>query len=377
MQIYNHALNPCKETLKQFKHCCEQDFVVEAALMPDAHSGYVAPIGAVLVTKDNLVPSWVGYDIGCGVTAAQLKEDVLTQVKKHAKEIYEEVNRTIPMGKGKLTPPNEVGEETQKELKKLIEKFMKGPYDEDVLAFLQKRAIRHIGSLGSGNHFIELGFEGKDAWIVVHSGSRGIGHRVAQGYMKKSANKEKGYEETHPLKLSSKLGKEYQNVLNFGLDFALLNRLEMIKKVVKAIEKVLDKKVKYEIWVNKNHNHAIPYGEYYIHRKGATPAKRNEKGVIPGNMRDGCFLVKGKGNKEFIQSSSHGAGRAYSRTQARQDFTLEQFKKSMKGITGTVENFTLDEAPMAYKNIFDVMEAQKDSVSIVKHVKPIINWKGK
>ena len=176
--------------------------------------------------------------------------------------------------------------------------------------------------------------------------------------------------------MQSQLGKEYLNILNFGLDYALLNRLEISYKVVEVLEEIIGEKLKSELWTNKNHNHAILENGEYIHRKGATPAKKGEKGVIPGNMRDGSFLVEGLGNPKFLNSSSHGAGRILSRTSAKKNISMEDFKKSMVGIRGTISERTIDEAPMAYKNINEVMEAQKQSVKIIKHISPIINWKG-
>ena len=373
---YNHAIHLDEKTKEQFEEGANQDFVIKAALMPDAHLGYVAPIGSVFLTKNYVVPAWVGYDIGCGMTAVRIKTNILSDVKKNSKQIYKEVMEWIPMGKGKLIHPKRVTEKTKKEFKKLLEKFQSGPHDKEVYKFIKNKSLSHLGTLGSGNHFLEICENGKETWIVVHSGSRGVGYKVAQKYMKKVAKKEKGYEATFPIKIASKLGKEYLNVLNFGLEFALLNRKEMIYKTISALEKVLGTELKYEIWVNKNHNHAVPSGKNYIHRKGATPAKKNERGVIPANMRDGSFLVEGLGNPNFLYSSSHGAGRLLSRTAAKKNISMSQFKKSMKGIVGTIDEGTLDEAPAAYKNISEVMNAQKDSVKIIKHLKPIINMKG-
>ena len=176
--------------------------------------------------------------------------------------------------------------------------------------------------------------------------------------------------------MKSQLGKEYLNILDFGLEYALLNRLEMSYKIIEILEGVLGGKLKTELFVNKNHNHAIFEKGKYIHRKGATPAKKGERGIIPGNIRDGTFLVKGLGNSKFLNSSSHGAGRLLSRQSARQKITMKEFEESMKGIRGTISSRTLDEAPMAYKNISDVMNAQKKSVKIIKHITPLINWKG-
>ncbi|MCX6750290.1 MAG: RtcB family protein, partial [Candidatus Pacearchaeota archaeon] len=223
---------------------------------------------------------------------------------------------------------------------------------------------------------IELGFYKKEVWLIIHSGSRGIGYKVAKKYMISASNSKTDYEKTFPLDVNSQLGKEYLNVLDFGLDYALLNRLEMSYNVIEALEGILGEKLKTELWVNKNHNHAVYEKGFYIHRKGATPAKKGERGIIPGNMRDGSFLVVGLGNAKFLNSSTHGAGRAMSRKQAKEKISMEEFEKSMEGIRGTISAKTLDEAPMAYKDINRIMQAQEKSVKIIKHILPIINWKG-
>jgi tRNA-splicing ligase RtcB len=376
-QIYDHSIDADKESLEQFKECYSQDFVTEAALMPDAHKGYAAPIGAVLVTKGYVVPAWVGFDIGCGLIAVRIKgKDVLEKAKNNIEKIYSKVSRLIPMGVGEVNKGKYLTEKTKKEFKKLIEKFEKGEHDKEILRYLKDVALKHLGTLGGGNHFIELGEYKKELWMIIHSGSRGIGHRVATKYMIKAANDRKNYEKTFPLDVNSKLGKEYLNILDFGLAFALLNRLEMSYKVLEALEDAVGEKLTAELWVNKNHNHAILEQGKYIHRKGATPAKKGERGIIPGNMRDGCFLVEGLGNPEFLNSSSHGAGRILSRKQAKQKITMGEFKERMKGIRGTISGKTLDEAPMAYKNINKIMKAQEKSIKLVKYIKPFINWKG-
>ena len=373
-KIYNYAIDLDENTKEQFDACCNQDFVEKAALMPDAHSGYVAPIGSVFLTKDYVVPSWVGYDIGCGMTAIKL--DISPKdIKKNAKKIYKKVMAIVPMGKGRYNHPKDISDKTRKDFKKLLKKFGEGPHDKDIYKFIKNKSLSHLGTLGSGNHFLEICTDGKESWIVVHSGSRGIGFKVAKKYMKKVSKKDKGYEDTFPIKISSKLGKEYLNVLEFGLEFALINRMEMIYKTIGILEEIFGKQ-KYELWVNKNHNHAISKDNKWIHRKGATPAMKGERGVIPANMRDGSYLVEGKGNSKFLWSSSHGAGRSLSRTNAKKSISMKEFKDSMKGIVGTIDKGTLDEAPMAYKNISKVMNAQKNSVEVIKHLKPIINMKG-
>jgi len=373
VHIYAEDVNP--DTMEQFTNCAKCDFVVEAALMPDAHLGYVAPVGAVLKTKSFLVPAWVGYDIGCGLTAVKLrgiqKKDI-----QNTEDIYKAVDKAVPMGLGKKNRYKDISKETNKKYQEILSTFEQKPHDHNIYQFFDGSAVRHLGSLGSGNHFIELGYSGEDIWLVIHSGSRGVGYKVAKKYMKRSAGTEKNYEETNPIHEDSELGKEYKAILDFGLKFAELNREEMVKKTVKAVQKVMDTEITYEEWTNKNHNHALKENGYYIHRKGATPAKQGERGVIPANMRDGSYLVKGKGNKKFLESSSHGAGRVMSRSGAKKNISLDEFKQEMKDVKGTVSEKTLDEAPQAYKDITAVLAAQQESIDVVKHIKPLVNWKG-
>ncbi len=376
-KIYDYSINLDEESEKQFKECYSQDFVVSAALMPDAHRGYVAPIGSVIITKDCIVPAWVGYDIGCGMIAIRIKgKKILEKIKSNEDQIYNAVKKAVPMGLGKTNSGGAVSEETRKKFEELSEKFKSREHDKSIYQFIKSVGLRDLGTLGAGNHFISLNTEenqkSKDfVWLVIHCGSRGLGHRVAKKYMIKTSGSEKNFESTFPLKANSEVGKEYLNVLDFGLEYALLNRLEIGRRIADALEKVLGEKLESKLWVNKTHNHALPEKNFFIHRKGATPAKRGERGIIPGNMRDGSFLVKGKGNKKFLESSSHGAGRAMSRTQAKKQITLKKLKKEMRGIKTT---FVIEEAPEAYKNIFDVMEKQKSSVKVIKHLKPLINW---
>ncbi len=381
-KIYDYSLNVDEETLKQFENCYSEKFVVSAALMPDAHLGYSAPIGAVLKTKEYIVPAWVGFDIGCGLIAIKIKgKNLVEEVKKKSDKIYSEVVKKIPMGVGDYNRPSNITSKTKEQLNRFIKKFEEGPHDKKVLNDIKTGSFKHIGTLGGGNHFIELDYDkktGKELWLVIHSGSRGLGHSMGKRYMvNASGKKEKSeYEKAFPLDVKSKLGKEYLNVLDFGLKYALLNRMELAYNVIESIEKVLKKKLKYELWVNKNHNHAIYEKGYYIHRKGATPSKKGERGIIPGNMRDGSFLVEGKGNSKFLNSSSHGAGRAMSRKETRERYNQEDLEKSMEGIKANISNKIVDEIPMAYKNIFEVVNAQKNSVKVLKHLIPIINWKG-
>lgn len=386
---------------EQFDSAMEQDFVISGALMPDAHTGYSLPIGAVVATRDVVVPAWVGYDIGCGMCALKLGGISLSDIDVYKKDIFDLIYKNIPVGFNR----NKI--ENNYSLVGLTNHSKKIAHD--------KSFVYALGSLGGGNHFIEIGYDDEEnVWIIIHSGSRGVGHAIATYYMTlASSDKEllsKEFDEGHkevlkhnpnrydqiknnwldkkmgrsrpkeghfPLYVDSQSGKDYIQDLNWCLDFALANRKEMMNRVIKVLNLFILNDIHSigEI-INRNHNHVVEHDGLWVHRKGATHAEEGMMGVIPSNMRDGSFIVRGKGNPDSLYSSSHGAGRVMGRRQAKRVLDIDGFSKSMEGITAKVEEDTLDESPMAYKNIFEVMELQKDLVEVITHVKPIINIKG-
>jgi tRNA-splicing ligase RtcB len=176
--------------------------------------------------------------------------------------------------------------------------------------------------------------------------------------------------------LNSDAGKNYVKDMDMALDFALANRQDMINKIIKSMEDVLNRKIKTDRFINRNHNHAEIKDGFAIHRKGATHAEKDMMGVIPGNMKDGSFIVNGKGNEDSMCSSSHGAGRVLSRRKAKDTLDVNDFHDDMKGIVTNHTDTTVDESPRAYKNIFEVMELQNDLVEVVDYIKPILNIKG-
>jgi tRNA-splicing ligase RtcB len=195
--------------------------------------------------------------------------------------------------------------------------------------------------------------------------------------MKVASGSTKAKEGHYPLDVESEEGKSYINDMGWALNYALENRRLMMLNVRLAIEDVLQRKVgNAAVLINRNHNHAELRDGLWIHRKGATHAEAGMLGVIPGNMRDGSFIVRGKGNPDSLYSSSHGAGRVLGRKAAKAQLDVEAFREQMKGIVGMVGASTLDEAPGAYKDIYQVMSEQSDLVDIVVHVKPILNVKG-
>jgi tRNA-splicing ligase RtcB len=392
----------------QLYEAMKQDYAVAGALMPDAHKGYALPIGGVVACKDVIVPAYVGYDIGCGMCAFKLKGIGVDEVRRNADQIFSLVYRRIP-----------VGNNHHKDDQPWTGWTRDGMSDWFWKNFWDRNGLCQLGTLGGGNHFIEIGWDktgDKSVWVVIHSGSRGIGHNTGTYYMRKAMvantdpqryadefeaknvdfkkhNPEKfevakeefiyrrvrarrGNTEGHfGLDVNSKLGQEYIADMNICLDFALENRLKMATQIMDILEHVLDHAVEVDDFINRNHNHAELKDGLWIHRKGATHAEKDMMGVIPGNMKDGSFIVRGLGNKDALWSSSHGAGRLYSRTKAKELLSVQDFKKEMSDITAKVNKSTLDESSGAYKDVYKVMENQEELVDVVAHVIPVINIK--
>ena len=390
-----YAENLEDEALNQFERCLNMPGCVQGALMADAHTGYTSPIGGVFAFRNRISPQIVGYDIGCGMCAVKLN---ITELPMPAVHLKERICLSIPLGTAKhqLQQPVPVPQLGVSDL---------------VINHLANIGGQQLGTLGSGNHFIEIG-RGNDncIWIVIHSGSRNLGHSVAEHYMHLAAMESVDYElidlefmvqhqtlykyridayETarlrnrmkvkinaegnHSLHTASKKGQAYINDMNYCLEYALANRKHMIDQICHLLGDPLQL-----CFINRNHNHAEydAVRDLWIHRKGATHAELGMEGVIPGNMRDGSFIVKGKGNPNSLCSSSHGAGRVLSRKKAKETLSTDTFTQQMVGITTNHTNDTVDEAPDAYKSIFEVIALQSDLIDVIDHIKPIINIKG-
>lgn len=355
----------CHKTLEQMRSAMEMPFVLQGALMPDAHAGYALPIGGVVKTKPGfVVPAWVGYDIGCGMTAAALDMPELS--KEQLEAIRDKILEKIPVGNNKHKQGH--------------------TYDYGFTPLGKKiatsRGAGQLGTLGGGNHFIEMGKdEYGHTWVCIHSGSRGVGHAIGTHYMKVAAEKAgatSGNVEWHyPLTSDMQEYHDYLKDMNAALGWSVMNRATMLEKVVEAIREVAPGLVTFvaDPIVN-NHNMAEVLEDGILHRKGATPAGESQLGIIPGNMRDGFFFVIGQGCEESLNSASHGAGRVMSRGEAKQKVDFDEFKEEMKDIVTNISKETLDEAPAAYKSIFDVMVSQDKCVKIVSYIQPIMNVKG-
>ena len=361
--------------LDQFYSAMKLDCAVQGALMPDAHAGYTLPIGAVVATDRMIFPSFVGYDLGCGMSALPVPVSV-EAARAAAQAIFDAILRLVPVGFSVNQKSRVPLTQTELDTSDLTAEARVIAESAD-----NRNWWRARGSLGGGNHFIEVGAdETGQVWVIIHSGSRGVGHGIAMHYMKLASPDGRPREGLYGLRAESLAGQAYRNDLSWALEFALENRLEMMCRVVRAIETVagLSAATNWKQLINRNHNHAELKDGRWIHRKGATHAETGMLGVIPGNMRDGSFIVRGKGNPESLCSSSHGAGRVLGRKQAAQTLKLGDFERTMReaAVVARVDAGTLDESPFAYKDIFSVMAQQEDLVEVLHHVRPIINVKG-
>ena len=349
------------------------------AIMPDSHQGYGMPIGGVLATKGVIVPNAVGVDIGCGMCA--LKTSLQETNTKVLKKIMGGIRKMVPVGF------DHHKERQDENLMPSSENIVKG----GIVERQYPAALKQIGTLGGGNHFIEIqkGSDG-NIWIMIHSGSRNIGLKVAEYYNRvaKKLN-ERWYSEIPSswqlafLPIETQEAKDYMTEMQYCVDFAFMNRKLMMENIKLAFADELKDKLSELEFVNIAHNYARWENHFntnvIVHRKGATSAQEGETGIIPGSQGTKSYIVKGKGNNESFNSCSHGAGRALSRKKAQNSLNLEDeiAKLDNQNIIHAIRNSKdLDEAPGAYKNIDVVMENQKDLVDIEVELTPLAVIKG-
>ena len=366
-------------TLEQVKNLANLPFAFKhVALMPDAHIGYGMPIGGVIATKDVIIPNAVGVDIGCGMCA----------VKTNLDHIYKDELKKI-MGKIRLDIPVGFNHHKKAQSDSLMPDTSNLKSDSIVMKEYNS-ALKQIGSLGGGNHFIEIQSDDEGfIWIMIHSGSRNIGKTVADYYNKlaKKINLEMNSPIPEKLDLAyldaqSSEGHDYLNEMQFCIDFALANRKLMMHRIQERFLE-FNGNINFDDLINIPHNYAAleeHFGEkVFVHRKGATKANENLVGIIPGSQGTKSYIVKGKGNPESFQSCSHGAGRVHSRAKAQKMLDLQDEIRKMdaKGIIHGIRHARdLDEAPGAYKNIDLVMANQSELVEIKTELKPLAVIKG-
>ena len=383
-----------------FKHVC---------LMPDTHQGYGMPIGGVIATDGVIIPNAVGVDIGCGMCAVKtsLKDISTEQLKKvlgGSKEYQGGIRSNIPVGFNhhkkaqdiNLMPIAEKGEYVPLIGNEQNVSYVPSPFDYPIVSQEYNSALKQLGTLGGGNHFIEIQ-KGDDGfiWIMIHSGSRNLGFKVAKHYNEVAQKLCKQWHSNIPeykgedglafLPIGTKEARNYLLEMKYCLDFAYASRRLMMDRVIDCLQFMDERKtIAYSTnMINIHHNYVAIENHFgrnvWVHRKGATSAKEGELGIIPGSQGTASYIVKGKGNIDSFKSCSHGAGRKMSRKKARNELNLEDEQKMLndQGILHALRGKGgLDEAPSAYKSIDVVMEEQKDLVDIVVKLKPLAVVKG-
>lgn len=380
-----------EEAISQIQTLCNQEFTEgsKVRIMPDVHSGAGCTIGTTMTITDKIVPNLVGVDIGCGMETIKIKNKHI-ELQKLDKLIYEK----IPSG-------FEIRDKAHKYAQEIDLLSLRCILDANINVV---KAERSIGTLGGGNHFIEANKDSDgNIYIVIHSGSRHLGLEIAnyyqnQGYKALNGNskediqnliieyKQQGRQKeiqkaikelTKTVKtnipkslayVTGDLFDDYLHDMKLVQQFALLNRKAMMHEIIKGM--------KLDVIEQFTTIHNYIDTDNMILRKGAVSAQKDEKLLIPINMKDGSLICKGKGNSEWNYSAPHGAGRLMSRTKAKNSFTVSEFKKVMKDIyTTSVNKETLDECPMAYKSIDDIVNNIEDTVEILDIIKPIYNFK--
>jgi tRNA-splicing ligase RtcB len=369
-----------ENALAQARNLANLPFIFKhVALMPDCHSGYGMPIGGVIATKGVIVPNAVGVDIGCGMCA----------VKTSLNEINTDVLKKVMSGIRELVP---LGFDHHQDAQEESLMPLSGKVPERGVVHRQYTAARkQIGTLGGGNHFIEIQ-KGSDnhVWIMIHSGSRNIRLKVAEHYNKLAIRLNAQWHSSVDKKqdlaflpIETQEAKDYFSEMQYCVDFALANRMLMMERIKSAFYSVIGRDFSALEFINIAHNYARWESHFgtnvIVHRKGATSAREGEIGIIPGSQGTKSYIVMGKGNAESFQSCSHGAGRLMGRKQAQRELVLDEEieKLNRKGIVHAIRNTSdLDEAPGAYKNIDVVMENQADLVEVLVELSPLGVIKG-
>jgi tRNA-splicing ligase RtcB len=347
------------------------------AIMPDVHMGYGMPIGGILATDMVVIPNAVGVDIGCGMCAVETS--LVSITKDDLKEIMGEIRKAVPVGFSHHEKQQDLS------LMPTVGEFPEMP----IVTRQYESATKQIGTLGGGNHFIEIQ-RGSDGhiWIMIHSGSRNLGKQVADYYNKAAVELNTEWLSPVPkewqlafLPIESAVGIEYLAEMNYCVNFALANR----KLMMDVICGIFYTKTgcNFKPMINIAHNYATMENHFgrnvMIHRKGATLAREGTIGIIPGSMGSKSYIVRGKGNPDSFCSCSHGAGRKMSRTAAQKELSLENEISNLdsQGIVHGLRNVKdLDEATGAYKDIDSVMANQSDLVDIMVELKPLGVIKG-
>jgi tRNA-splicing ligase RtcB (3'-phosphate/5'-hydroxy nucleic acid ligase) len=377
------------ETRRQAERTATLPFIdPHVALMPDAHLGKGATVGSVLPTRGAIIPAAVGVDIGCGMIAVRTPWSV-DEVRSRGSlaPLRGDIERAVPLSAGKYN--RRLTDSAKRRVAELEAKA--DELGEKVLRSVTATAPNwalQLGSLGSGNHFIEVTADEQNrVWLFLHSGSRGVGNKIAQKHIAIAQQRARDEDLELPDRDLAWLDEgtpefdRYIAELRWAQHFALLNREEMMDRVAGCLAAHMRADETPELErINAHHNFTQRERHFgvdlWVSRKGAIQAKKGQAGLIPGSMGTASYVVSGLGNPESLESSPHGAGRVFSRTKARKTFTRAQLEESMKGIEWRHSDAFLDEIPAAYKDVDVVMADAADLVEVRHTLRQLVNVKG-
>ncbi|WGZ90651.1 MAG: RtcB family protein [Candidatus Thiocaldithrix dubininis] len=356
------------------------------AAMPDVHVGIGATVGSVIPMRGAIVPAAVGVDIGCGMNAVRLSLKA-NDLPDNLYKLRAAIEKSVPVGFEEHNEPSVQAATVNNmaaHLKRITDKH---PGIMKMQRNFQNTWGRQLGTLGGGNHFIELCLdEQDDVWVMLHSGSRGIGNKIGQYFIEK-AKKDMGKvlgnlpdKDLAYFTEGTQHFEDYVEAVGWAQDYAMLNRREMMRLVLEALQKHLPKFTTTQEAINCHHNYVQQeqhFGqEVYVTRKGAISAQLGQLGIIPGSMGAKSYIVRGLGNQQSFCSCSHGAGRRMSRTEAKRRFNALDLEQQTQGIECRKDKGVVDEIPAAYKDIDTVMQHQTDLVEVVHTLRQIICIKG-
>lgn len=376
-----------EQARKQLEQCASLDIVwPHLAVLPDVHYGIGSTVGSVIPTRKAIIPAAVGVDIGCGMVAVRTS---LTshQVSESGQDLFDALAKAVPHGGAKGN--KSMGQWNSFDAPRLVLdtwSVMRGALDR--IGVYHSSPMEQLGTLGGGNHFVEVCIDESDhVWLMLHSGSRGIGNRIGSHFIELAKKDMERQNKTLPNRDLAYLqdGSEHFDDYVFAVDwaqrYARANRDIMLAQAISALRCVIQTDWKTdESAINCHHNYVsleTHFGEeLFVTRKGAVSARTGELGIIPGSMGTKSYIVRGKGNPESFHSCSHGAGRVMARGVAKRTITEEQHVRDTAGVVCRKDAGVIDESPAAYKDVDAVMAAQTDLVEIVHTLKQIVCLKG-
>lgn len=384
-----------EEALKQIDNMANLPFIHKhIAIMPDVHWGMGATVGSVIPTTGAIVPAAVGVDIGCGMVAHKTTLRA-SELPDNLKLIRGAIEGAIPHGRSNDGKGNRDCGSWKGKIPQIVRNHwpkLQKEYEEiiDKHPFIGKWGDpnNHLGTLGTGNHFIEVCLDQNDmVWFMLHSGSRGIGNRIGRYFIEKAKEDMKRYFINLPdtnlsyLVEGSENFDDYVQALNWAQKFALINRQIMMERAIYATIRMTNLRFgAEEVAVNCHHNYVSRENHFgknvWVTRKGAVRARFGDLGIIPGSMGARSYIVEGLGNPDSFMSCSHGAGRAMSRRAAKDKFSLDDHIKATEGVECRKDESVIDETPMAYKDIDTVMAAQSELVKVLYTLKQVVCVKG-